>query len=45
MAIEIHRVLNEAGIDIPFPQRDLHLRSIAPGLGAELGALANPQSA
>ncbi|MCP4125435.1 MAG: mechanosensitive ion channel [Gammaproteobacteria bacterium] len=33
---DLHMALNkawaEAGIEIPFPQRDLHLRSIAPGL-------------
>ena len=43
MAIEIHRVLNEAGIEIPFPQRDLHLRSVAPELGAGLAALAHQE--
>ena len=32
MAIEIHRALCEAGIDIPFPQRDVHLRSVASSL-------------
>jgi potassium-dependent mechanosensitive channel len=26
--IEVERRLNEAGIEIPFPQRDLHLRSV-----------------
>lgn len=26
----LYKALNEAGIEIPFPQRDLHLRSIAP---------------
>ncbi|NNM29732.1 MAG: mechanosensitive ion channel family protein, partial [Akkermansiaceae bacterium] len=24
---EMHRRFNEAGIEIPFPQRDLHVRS------------------
>jgi potassium efflux system protein len=28
----INKALAEAGIEIPFPQRDLHLRSIAPGI-------------
>ncbi len=26
----VHRVLGEAGIEIPFPQRDLNLKSVAP---------------
>ena len=38
MAIEIHRALSEAGIEIPFPQRDLHLRSLAPELESKLAA-------
>ena len=38
MAIEIHRALSEAGVEIPFPQRDLHLRSLAPGLESKLAA-------
>jgi small-conductance mechanosensitive channel len=28
LTVEIHDVLKEAGIEIPFPQRDLHLRGI-----------------
>lgn len=28
----LDKALREAGIEIPFPQRDLHLRSIAPGI-------------
>ncbi len=28
VSIAIYKALNEAGIEIPFPQRDLHLRSI-----------------
>ncbi|MFT3848947.1 MAG: mechanosensitive ion channel [Propionivibrio sp.] len=30
LAFEIHAALKAAGIEIPFPQRDLHLRSIDP---------------
>ncbi len=29
VALAMNRALNEAGIEIPFPQRDLHLRSIS----------------
>lgn len=32
----INRELKEAGIEISFPQRDLHIRSIAPKLGMSL---------
>jgi small-conductance mechanosensitive channel len=28
LAVAIHAALREAGIQIPFPQRDLHLRSV-----------------
>jgi len=38
----LNQALAEAGIEIPFPQRDLHLRSVAPGL--ELDA-NGPESA
>ncbi len=31
VALAVNRLLEEAGIEIPFPQRDLHLRSVAPG--------------
>ena len=32
----VHRVLGEAGIEIPFPQRDLNLRSVTPDAAAAL---------
>jgi small-conductance mechanosensitive channel len=28
ITVEVHNALKEAGIEIPFPQRDLHLRSV-----------------
>jgi len=34
--LAVHDKLVEAGIEIPFPQRDLHLRSIAPDVAAAL---------
>jgi small-conductance mechanosensitive channel len=36
--LSLSRALAEAGIGIPFPQRDLHLRSIAPEAARTLGA-------
>jgi small-conductance mechanosensitive channel len=41
-AIDSH--FREAGISIPFPQRDLHLRSIDSNLQSMFGASANPRS-
>jgi small-conductance mechanosensitive channel len=29
LTVGVNRALAEAGIEIPFPQRDLHLRSVA----------------
>ncbi len=43
VALEVMRLLSEAGIEIPFPQRDLHLRGVDPstvGLLAGNGAQA-----
>ncbi|PLY17028.1 MAG: hypothetical protein C0631_00380 [Sedimenticola sp.] len=33
--ISLHKALKAAGIEIPFPQRDLHLRSVDPALAAK----------
>ena len=32
LGVAVHAALKEAGIEIPFPQQDLHLKSIEPGL-------------
>nr|MDA3901810.1 mechanosensitive ion channel [Desulfuromusa sp.] len=32
LLLEIDRRFREAGVEIPFPQHDLHLRSIVPGI-------------
>lgn len=37
----VHAALREAGIEMPFPQQDMHLRSIS----AEVGALLRPPTA
>ena len=30
--VAVNRALADAGIEIPFPQRDLHVRSVSPGI-------------
>ncbi len=40
LLLDIHRALREAGIEIPFPQRDLHLRSVDPAAGSALEGAA-----
>ena len=40
LAVAVNRVLADAGIEIPFPQRDLHLRSVARELRGEAGDAA-----
>ena len=45
MAIEMLSALNEAGIGIPFPQRDVHVRSVAAAVGADQLAAARPEAA
>ncbi len=38
IALATHRSLREDGIEIPFPQRDLHVASVAPAVRAAFGA-------
>jgi len=38
----IHAALKGAGIEIPFPQRDLHLRTVAPAAAASLSDRERP---
>ncbi len=40
MALEIHAALKAAGIEIPFPQRDLHIRSVDAGVVAAVAPIA-----
>jgi small-conductance mechanosensitive channel len=42
MVLDIHRALREAGIEIPFPQRDLHLRSVDRVAGRALAGQPAP---
>jgi potassium efflux system protein len=37
LAVATNRAFREAGIEIPFPQRDLHLRSVSPGARGAFG--------
>ena len=38
----LHRQFKNAGISIPFPQRDLHLNSVSPETCEKLKSLINP---
>jgi potassium efflux system protein len=40
LSLAIYAALNEAGLEIPFPQRDLHLKSVSPGIGVSGAAPA-----
>ena len=40
LALEIHAALQAAGIEIPFPQRDLHIRSVDAGVVAAVAPTA-----
>ena len=42
LTLAVHDALYEAGIEIPFPQRDLHLRSVDPQAVARIGAVTAP---
>lgn len=37
LAVAVHRALREAGITVPFPQRDLHLATVSDAARAALG--------
>ncbi len=39
---DVYQVLNDAGIEIPFPQRDLNVRNIAPAVAEQLRGPAKP---
>ncbi len=43
IAVAVQQALDDAGIGVPFPQRDLRLVSVPPNAASELGA-AKPQS-
>jgi small-conductance mechanosensitive channel len=42
LAVAIQEALSEAGIGVPFPQRDLHLVSVSPKAASELGTATRP---
>jgi potassium-dependent mechanosensitive channel len=41
--VAVHDGLQAAGLEIPFPQRDLHLRSIDSAAVARIGAIQAPE--
>jgi potassium efflux system protein len=42
LAVAIQEALEQAGIGVPFPQRDLHLVSVSPKAASDLGTAARP---
>ena len=42
LTVRVHDALRAAGIEIPFPQQDLHLRSVAPEAAAAFAGLVTP---
>lgn len=42
LTVRVHDALMAAGIEIPFPQQDLHVRSVAPTAAAAFAGLAQP---
>jgi small-conductance mechanosensitive channel len=42
--VRVYDALQTAGIEIPFPQQDVHVRSVAPAAGAALAGLPSPQA-
>jgi len=45
VTVAVAKALREAGIEIPFPQRDLHIRSIDPGAGNVVSSDRDPIAA
>jgi potassium efflux system protein len=46
VTVAIDKALRDAGIEIPFPQRELHIRSVGPCVaGPEVGSSASPKTA
>ena len=43
LTVRVYEALRAAGIEIPFPQQDLHLRSVAPEAGAVLAGQRPPE--
>ena len=42
LAVAVQEALEQAGIGVPFPQRDLHLVSVSPNAALDLGAATQP---
>jgi small-conductance mechanosensitive channel len=42
LTVRVHDALKKAGIEIPFPQHDLHLRTVSPAASAVLAGIGKP---
>jgi small-conductance mechanosensitive channel len=43
LAVAVNRALADNGIEIPFPQRDLHVRSVSPSSAQALAGTPRPE--
>jgi small-conductance mechanosensitive channel len=41
LTVRVHDALLAAGIEIPFPQQDVHVRSVTPAAAAALAAIGS----
>jgi len=43
MTARVYEALAQEGIEIPYPQQDIHIRSVSPEIGQQFAAATPPQ--